>query len=300
MPVIKSVEISELDLRYESFRMKHPKKEERLLHSMIRNGIRDPLKGVCLGETHCLLDGFKRIRCARKLAITIVPYHSLGNDEAMGLIELMRESFKKPLNVIEQIQLINALKTGHGLSNHEIAAHLDKSNAWVSVRVAMYHKLTPLTARCILSGKFPARSYLYGILPFTRVNKIKPEEIERFVERVGGNDFSTRDINQLAAAYFKGTSELREQIEEGNPKWALQCLKHTRQPKSIDATPLEQTLLKSLETVHAGMLTINRHHTHPDLQSSAFLAQAGILTKGILDTYQVFIDAVGRLYDRSQ
>lgn len=300
MQPINSVEISELDLRYESFRIKHPKREERLLHSMIQNGIRDPLKGVLIGETHCLLDGFKRIRCARKLAITTVPYHSLGNDEAMGIIEFMRDSFTKPLNLIEQIQLINALKTDHGLSNHEIATHLDKSNAWVSIRVAMYHKLTPLTAQCILSGKFPARSYLYGILPFTRVNTIKPEEIERFVERVGGHDFSTRDVNQLAAAYFKGTSELREQILGGNPKWALQCLKHTRQSESIDATPLERTLLKSLETVHAGMLTINRHHTHPDLQSSAFLAQAGLLTKDILDVHQVFMVAIGRLYDRSQ
>ena len=212
----------------------------------------------------------------------------------------MRESFKEPLNVIEQIKLIDALKTHHGLSNHEIAAHLDKSQAWVSIRVAMHRELTPQIAECILSGKFPARSYLYGILPFTRVNKTKPEAIERFVERVGGNRFITRDVNRLAAAYFKGTPEIKEPIEHGNAKWALQCLRHTQEQEPPQGSSLEQTMRKVLKAARPIRLKIIRDHNHPQLKSGAFLAQAGLLTQGILNDHQRFIDAIRRLYDRSQ
>jgi hypothetical protein len=84
--------------------------EERLLLSILKKGIREPLRGVCIEGVPCLLDGFKRLRCAKRLAIDTVPYQSLGNDEAMGIIELMRESLTQGLNVIEQIKLIDTLK----------------------------------------------------------------------------------------------------------------------------------------------------------------------------------------------
>ena len=300
MPTINTVELSELDLRYESYRIKHSKREERLLLSILKSGIRDPLRGVRTGETNCLLDGFKRMRCAKKLSIAIVPYHSLGNDEAMGIIDFMRESFSQKLNVIEQIKLIDALKTAHGFSNNEIATYLDKSNSWVSIRVAMNRELSPLVTRHILSGKFPARSFLYSVLPFTRVNKTKKEEIDRFVDRVAGNHFTTRDIDQLAEGYFKGTSALREQIENGNPKWALECLKNHQKEEKVDCTSAERSVLQGLEMVRTGMLKINNCPHDSELKSSAFLAQANLLTKGILDDRHAFLELIRRLYDRSQ
>lgn len=300
MPAENRLELSELDLRYESYRIKSQKKEERLLLSILKKGIRDPLRGVLIGDTNCLLDGFKRMRCAKKLAIAVVPYHCLGNDEAMGIIDLMRESFSGGLNVIEQIKLIDALKSTHGFANSEIADYLDKSNAWVSIRVAMSQKLTPKIASHILSGKFPARSYLYGILPFTRVNKIKPEEIENFVDRVAGNHLTTREVDLLAGAYFKGTPDIREQIENGNLKWALQCLKIEGTNTQVPCTPLEQSILQGLKTVQNGITKINRHYKDKELHSGAFYAQANILTRSILDHLSGFSTAIRSLYDRSR
>ena len=43
MEPINSIEMAELDLRYESYRIKHPKQEERLLLSMVKQGILNPL-----------------------------------------------------------------------------------------------------------------------------------------------------------------------------------------------------------------------------------------------------------------
>ncbi len=300
MSAIHTVEFSQLDLRYETCRMKQPKAEERLLLSILKKGIREPLRGVCVEGVHCLLDGFKRLRCARRLAITPVPYQSLGNDEAMGIIELMRESLTKGLNVIEQIKLIDTLKSDHGWSIGDIADDLGKSPAWVSIRVAMNRELPPKAAHHILAGRFPARAYLYTILPLTRVNHIKTDKTERFVDRVAGHNLTTRQIDHLAKAYFTGKAEITEQIEKGNLKWALECLSQKQRTQAATCAPFEQKLLQHLQRVHTGMLEIKdrSHEMRPN--SSAFLAQANLLSKGILGNMNPFLETIRELYDRSQ
>ena len=78
--MIHQVEILRLDLRYESYRLKSLEAERRLLNSIIEHGIKDPLQGVDDKGSLILLNGFKRVRCCRKLKLKMVPYQSLGND----------------------------------------------------------------------------------------------------------------------------------------------------------------------------------------------------------------------------
>ena len=61
------VELASLDLRYQSFRLKQPALEERLLASIAQRGIEEPLEGVEVRQVNVLLNGLKRHRCARKL-----------------------------------------------------------------------------------------------------------------------------------------------------------------------------------------------------------------------------------------
>ncbi len=68
------VELGSLDLRYESFRLKAPAVEQRLLGSIAQRGIQEPLAGVEVQGRGVLLNGFKRYRCARKLRLATVPY----------------------------------------------------------------------------------------------------------------------------------------------------------------------------------------------------------------------------------
>jgi len=119
--MIEQIEISSLDLRYESYRMKSPGAEKVMLGSISENGIRDPLQGVSTNKARILLNGFKRYRCAKRLGIGIVPYCSLGSDEALGIIELLRISNSMSLSILEQAKLIDELKTVHKMCNGEIA-----------------------------------------------------------------------------------------------------------------------------------------------------------------------------------
>ena len=76
--MVRNVEITSFDLRYESYRVRDKASERALLCSISENGISDPLEGVDTENERILLNGFKRLRCAKKLGIGIVPYSSLG------------------------------------------------------------------------------------------------------------------------------------------------------------------------------------------------------------------------------
>ena len=107
--MVEQVELSSLDLRYESYRLKNPGSEKVLLASILQYGLREPLQGVDTVDFRILLDGFKRYRCAKKLSISIVPYCCLSDDEALGIIKLLRLSTSKGLNILEQARLIDEL-----------------------------------------------------------------------------------------------------------------------------------------------------------------------------------------------
>ena len=214
--MVDQVEISSFDLRYEGCRMRSAGAEKALMLSILDKGIRDPLCGIDTKQCRILLDGFKRYRCANKLGIGIVPYCSLGSDEAFGIIELIRISNAKSLSILEQAKLIDELKRVHNMSVSEIAQLVDKSKGWVGMRVGMIGQMSPLVMRKLFSGQFPVYAYMYSLRPFIRMNGINKKEIDEFVGSVAGKNFSIRDIELLAHGYFKGSDQLREQIKSAN------------------------------------------------------------------------------------
>lgn len=296
--MIEKVEISSFDLRFEGYRMKSSGAERALIASILENGIRDPLQGVNTKDGRILLDGFKRYRCAKKLDIRIVPYCSLGSDEAFGIIELIRISNAKSLSILEQAKLIDELKTVHKMFNSEIAKLLEKSKAWVSVRSGIIGEMSECVMSKIFNGDFPAYSYMYTLRQFIRINRIKKEEIDEFVNSVAGKRLSIRDIELLAHGYFKGSDEFREQIKSGNISWGLNLLKETS-AKTTDCTEIEQRMLRDLEITQKYMHRVTYKSKDTRYKSNSFFAQANLLAGGILSKMDIFSKAVKDFHDRS-
>lgn len=134
---VEDIEISGLDLRYESYRMRGESSEKVLLCSIAEYGIQEPLEGVDTKDGRLLLNGFKRYRCAKKLGIDIVPYTSMGSDPAMGIIQLIRISNTKSLSILEQAKLCDELKRVYGMRALEIAKHVGRTKSWVSMRTGI-------------------------------------------------------------------------------------------------------------------------------------------------------------------
>jgi hypothetical protein len=288
------MELCRLDLRYESYRIKHPGVEGRLLSSIAQRGIEEPLEGVDLEGANILLNGFKRYRCARKLKIHTAPYVSLGSDEVTGIFKLLRASNDKALGIVEQARFVDELKNVRQLSVAEISAELSRSKAWVSMRLGLIAQMSPAVQRELLAGRFPVYAYMYVLGPFMRMN----QDVESFVVATSGKNLSVREIEQLAHGFFRGPESFRQEILQGNLALPLEQMKRVP-PDPEGCSEFERVLLKDLEVLQKYLLRVMGKSQDPRLHSRAFFAQAHLLTGGILSRNSAFNHTLRKLYDRS-
>jgi len=291
------VELAELDVRYENYRMKNPGVEKRLLASIAQRGIEQALEGAACGAVNILLNGFKRRRCALRLGLHRVPYLSLGDDEAGAILNLLRVSNQSVLSLLEQARFIDQLRRLE-MSVAEIAEQLSRSKSWVSMRLGLLEEMSPPVQEEILAGRFPVYPYLYILRPFRRLNRTGQQEVEEFVLAVSGQGRSVREIEQLAYGYFHGPPSLREMIQNGHGGEVLAWMRQVPQDAE-GCSEGERILLGDLERVQRYMQRVMGKSLSPKLKSPAFCAQAHLLTAGILSRQRAFFDSVRGLHDRS-
>jgi hypothetical protein len=293
------VELASLDLRYESFRLKQPALEERLLTSILQRGIEEPLEGVEVQATKVLLNGFKRYRCARKLRLGTVPYCSLGQDEATAILDLLKLSNNRSLSLLEQAAFIAELKNARGLNVAEIAAELSRSKSWVTMRLGLLAEVSQPVRQQLFAGAFPVYSYMYLMRQFMRMNGVSPEQIEAFVLATSGQGLSVREVEQLAHGFFRGSDSFRQEILKGN--LALPLARMRQVPQSPDGcSEFERVLLGDLELTQKYMQRVmGKSQEHQKLTSRAFHAQCHLLTAGILSRSRAFLDTLRALHDHN-
>ena len=300
------VELGSLDLRYESFRLKQPALEQRLLSSILQRGIEEPLEGVDLSAApsattaaQVLLNGFKRYRCARQLRLATVPYSSLGRDEAVAILGLLKLSNDRTLSILEQAAFIAELKNVRGLKAAEIAAELSRSKSWVTMRLGLMAEMSQPVRQQLFAGAFPGYSYMYLMRQFMRMNGIKAEEIDQFVLATSGHGLSVREVEQLAHGFFRGPESFRQEILKGNLALPLERMRQV--PQSPDGcSEFERVLLGDLELTQKYMQRVmGKSQEQNKLSSRAFHAQCHLLTAGILSRSRAFLDTVRALHDRN-
>lgn len=281
--------------------MKSPARERQLLSSIIEIGITDPLSGVqnALGES-ILLDGFKRLRCARKIGLQTIPFLSLGDDEATGIINVLREANRSAMSLIEQAMFVEELHKTFGLSVADIAARLQRSKAWVSVRRQTLSEMSESTKAAILSGSFPLYSYLYTLHPFRRLKgSASKNDIDEFVSLVSGKALSTREIERLAVAFFRGGDKMRAQLKNGDLGWCLEEVKRREQAQfSAELTDAENRCVRDLEIVCGCMGRLSLKLQGIDVGKPAFVARADLLTDQALSRMGSFTQILRGFYDR--
>jgi len=294
----ENAELASFNLRYEAYRMRDDVREGRLLASIARRGIEQPLKGVDTPQEKFLLKGFKRYRCALKLGIGRVPYVSLGEEEAMGIISLMRVAKNHKLNLLEEAKFIVELLTLHQMSTAEIAEKLGRSKGWVSMRRTLFEEMSEDIERILFRGAFPVYSYMYTLRSFMRMNSVGKESVERFVKAVAGHRLSVRDIDALAQGYFSGPPLLRKAIDEGKWSWALDRMKSEPEP-SEGCSVVERRLLKDLQMLEKYLQRVTTRCHDQRLESPAFRAQANLLAASLLSKWEPFLQTMREFYDRS-
>ena len=295
---MRQIELSTLDLRYESFRLKHSGQESRLLASIGERGIESPLEGVDVDGRSILLNGFKRYRCARQLHIGIVPYVALAQDEAAGILSLLSRSNQTSLSILEQARFVEELKSVRQMSVAEIASELSVSKAWVSMRLGLMSEMCERVRAELFKGTFPVYAYMYALRTFMRMNGVKPDQIEQFVLALSGKKLSVREIELLAQGFFRGPESFRQAVLQGQVALPLHQMKDLVE-HAEGCSAFEQAMLGDLEITQKYMQRVMGKSQDERLQSRAFHAQSHLLTAGILSRKQAFYDSVRQLHDRN-
>jgi hypothetical protein len=294
----REVEMTQLDLRYEGHRMRQASVESRLLSSIAQRGIEEPLEGVDMPAGSILLNGFKRYRCAKKLQIRIVPYVSLGSEEATGILCLLRTSNHKTLGILEQAGFVDELKNGRHLSVAEIASELSVSKSWVSMRLGIFSQMSEAVRRELFKGAFPVYSYMYVLRQHMRMNGVKGEQIEQFVLALSGKNLSVREIEQLSHGFFRGPDSFRQEILNGNLALPLERIKKAAADPD-GCSDFERVMLNDLLITQKYMQRVMGKSLDPQLQNRAFHAQSHLLTGGILSRARAFFQTLRKLHDRN-
>jgi predicted transcriptional regulator len=295
---VLDLELADLDLRYQSYRLRQPRREEALLAAIAREGIREPLVGVLRDSTSILLDGFKRARCARTLHLHVVPFASWGTDEVSGILKLLRADRQHALTLLEQARFVDDLHSERGLPPAEIAQQLDRSQAWVSVRLGLLRELSPVVRDALFAGAFPVYAYLYTLRPFRRLKTVTAADLDQFVGALRGHPLSVRQIEGLAHGFFRGPASFRQQLLQGHLTLALRHLEEA--PQDPDGcSEFERIFLHDLEQTHKAMLRVIGKSEDPKLQSAAFRAQGNLLTATLLGQTSAFLRTLRQLHDRT-
>jgi hypothetical protein len=294
--LVEKIEISDLDLRYENSRMRSCVQEQHLLTSICNKGIEEPLLGIVTAKNEkILLDGFKRMRCARKLNIKIVPFSSLSENESDGIIHFIKISNSKSLNMVEQAILVHDLYTKHKMTILQISERLDKSPGWTSMRLTVFREISPKALVEIISGKFPLYSYMYTMQQFMRMKLANKKEADEFIGAVSGKGFSVREIETLANCFFRGGDETKEQIKAGDITLLLQ----KKKVEHGDFNEKEQRFINDLEIAQKYMGRIIFRTKEIRSIKAAFFAEANLLVGGILGKLEIFRKSLKEFYDNT-
>lgn len=204
------LEIGQLELSYEKVRRRCARKERHLVASLAEKGQLFPVVVVRGdGGEYVLVDGYKRVRALKSLRQDVVraTLWELAEIEAVLLERLMRASESD--SALDQGWLLDELNERFGLSLGELARRFDKSQSWVSRRLALVRALPREVQQHVQSGALGAHAAMKYLVPMARA---KRADCVRLIESLAEGRPSTREVGALYAAWAAGNAKTRELV----------------------------------------------------------------------------------------
>ncbi|MBF0244822.1 MAG: hypothetical protein HQL31_06070 [Planctomycetes bacterium] len=276
------IEISKLDIRFESLKVRDRIKERSLLAILAEGEFHDPLLVVSENDAIILLDGFKRLRCMRRLGWGLANCVFIGTDEAGGILELVRRSRGHRMNLYEEAGFVQELHGKHEMPPAQIAECLGRTKSWVSMRVQFLKGMSEDIRHKIQTGEFPLHAWMYSVQPFMRMNGPSRKLGEEFVNLICKEQATLRETELLARAWFEGGETLRKEMRDKGCRWLVKRLqKPVEESRAMSA--VEQKVCRQLlklgeliSTLSFTPLPSNGKRSR-DFRVQAHLACTGIL-----------------------
>lgn len=234
------LEFHQLDLRYEMLRRRAPEREKRLLASLAQTGQQFPIVVVANEGAHprVVVDGYKRVRALRALKFDTVAavVWEISEVDAVLLERLMRcADGDGPL---EQGWLIQELCKRFGLTHLELSRRFDKSESWVSRRLALVEDLPPEIQAKVREGHLVAHAAMKYLVPMARA---KRSDALRLVAALGARAPSSRQVAALYSAWISGNQKTRDLLL-ADPWLFLRARDEALREDSVAPRPSQQLL----------------------------------------------------------
>ena len=231
------LDLHQVEQRYAALRRRDARRERALLASLTDVGQLTPVVVVRgAGDAWVLVDGYKRVRALERLHRDTVEATAwaLPEVDALLLTRLMRTT--EGDSALEQAWLLRELQGRFGLKCGELARRFDKSESWVSRRLALVRELPEAVQELVRSGGLPAHAAMKHLVPLARA---KLAGWEALAAAAAAHKLSSRQVGVLATTWAAATPEGRELVLE-NPHLALRAEEQARRPQ--DKSPLERLL----------------------------------------------------------
>jgi len=204
------LELHQLDLRYAGLRRRDGRKERALLSSLSELGQQVPVVVVASEDgRYVLVDGYKRVRALERLhrdTVSAIAW-ALAEPEALLLDRLMRTADGD--SALEQGWLLRELHKRFGLTAGELAQRFDKSQSWVSRRLALVSELPEPVQELVRKGELAAHVAMKHLVPLARAKKAECLELAPVL---AAHALSSRQAAALCAARAAGSAESRKLI----------------------------------------------------------------------------------------
>jgi len=229
------IEFGQLELRYEKLRRRNARKEDRLAVSLAGRGQLLPVVVVGAVESgaYVLLDGYKRVRALKGLRhdTVLATLWDLAEIDAVLLERVMRKTESD--GALEQGWLLEEFNERFGLTHEELARRFDKSQSWVSRRLALVRDVPREVQESVQGGKLPAHAAMKYLVPMARA---KRADCVRLVTSLGSLRPSTRDMEALYSAWVSGSEKTRELVVT-QPSVVLRAREQARNDEMSEKTP---------------------------------------------------------------
>lgn len=137
------IALENIDVRLQGYRLQNAAIERKLFESLERYGQMTPVVVCRLDQENVLIDGFKRLRAARRLqGMTFLRARMLEVDEpgAKAAIYNLNLLHQRPQE-LEEAWIVHSLVREDGLSQVEAARLLRRHKSWVNRRLALLERL---------------------------------------------------------------------------------------------------------------------------------------------------------------
>ncbi len=239
------LEFHQLELRYESLKVRRPQRERRLLASLAEWGQQVRIVVVAAEEPNrfLVIDGYKRIRALKRLGQDTVSatVWEMGEAEALVLDRSLRHAEAE--TALEQGWLLVELHQSFGLSLEELARRFDRSVSWVSRRLALVEQLPESVQHRVRRGEIGAHAAMKYLVPMARA---KGEDCERLAAAIAPHRFTTQEVAELYGAWRDGSAHLRYSLIE-DPKLFLRARRELNEKPVVP----DKGLIRDLDLIGA-------------------------------------------------